>query len=307
VESLRTEVKQMTEQRFTRSGQERLAELSGLQAGWMDGQGEEISPKAIEGANRLLKHVSGLDKITGIFPTLEGGVQFESDDIEIVVRSNGSLLVSDLKAEPQVDAIYSAEAAWTKQYDICRVIHGVLHDSYFAKDRKEALDLQIAEREKRLEGIIRRLLPSVNIGALSDDLRRDLVRDCPALRPVPAGSTVSLEMTAELFSYDGIPVLSLANADDRQALVMALPQEAVNAHFLVVVPTAPVMTALMKSEICLRTACLDEATALYVCDGLNPGTTAKSLDEPIHEALLPELGAFMSDYAEEITEEELAH
>lgn len=54
---------------------ERLADLAGLQDGWLDGEGKAITPVAIARARRVLRWMPR----GYVYPTPEGGVQWEYD------------------------------------------------------------------------------------------------------------------------------------------------------------------------------------------------------------------------------------
>lgn len=56
---------------------ERLAHLTGLQDGWLDGTGLAPKPEAVEAARTFLTRRGDVAAIAGLFPTTEGGVSVE--------------------------------------------------------------------------------------------------------------------------------------------------------------------------------------------------------------------------------------
>jgi len=159
-------------------------------------------------------------------------------------------------------------------------------------------------REDRLEAIIRRMLPGVNLGAMGGDLRSSLFREFSELR---TGGTFAQDIRFSdgrcLLWYDG-PVISTVRADGREGLLMQVPEEEAGAYYILVVPAPKVMSALRSDQICLRTACLDEQSMLYLTDDCVEGE-GRVLRGPVHEYLLPEEGLFMSEFYENPDEPEM--
>lgn len=72
----------------------RLAQLRALQPGWMDGQGAQIHPVAVQNVQRLVGRRSALSVAFRIFPMLSGGVQVEFEaggwDVTVEFEHDGS-------------------------------------------------------------------------------------------------------------------------------------------------------------------------------------------------------------------------
>lgn len=69
----------------------RLAELSMLQDGWLDGLGKAPTPIAITAARSILQSTVVYVSRPGIFPTPEGGVQLEYSHAEIEIHPDGRI------------------------------------------------------------------------------------------------------------------------------------------------------------------------------------------------------------------------
>lgn len=78
--------------------QERISELSRLTDGWLDGEGAKVTEVALHAGRDLLRLWAGLLKPCGLFPTVEGGLSFESDcfplAFEITVTPEGEVAVT---------------------------------------------------------------------------------------------------------------------------------------------------------------------------------------------------------------------
>ncbi|MCP1168929.1 hypothetical protein [Limimaricola litoreus] len=74
---------------------ERLAELSALKGGWLDGEGPEISDQSLQLADSLIKLDAAWFSDSGIFPTIYGGIQIETtkgdDEITINIEPDGNI------------------------------------------------------------------------------------------------------------------------------------------------------------------------------------------------------------------------
>lgn len=264
-----------------RSSKMRLMALSGLKAGWMDGEGEVISPTALEVAQRLLNLSPDLRSEAGIFPTLEGGVSMEGDSFEVEVHADGAVRLTDFNVDEE-GKLFAYDSFITSTRDILQLLGPLAARSVEA--RKPPVT---SEREDRLESILRRILPVSNTATFSEALRKDLAREFANMRGTCGRiAETTYEVTQTLMKYDG-PILALARAGDREALLMRLDEEEAGHYFLLVVPTPPVMIQLKNGDICLREACLHQATDTYVCDEIADGSRATFLDGPIRECHLP--------------------
>ena len=259
----------------------RIMALSALKSGWMNGEGEAISRTALDVALRLLKLSPDLRNEAGVFPTLEGGVQMEGEDFTIEVHPAGSIVVTDDLVEDE-GTLFSHEAFTHSIRKVLNAIHPLAARGVDARKAPTT-----SEREDRLESILRRILPMSNTAGFNDCLRRDLAREFPNMR----GSGGRLQetdfvITRTLMKYDG-PILAMARAGNREALLMRLDEEEAGHYFSLVVPTAHVMRQLTEGEICLRQACLHETSDTYVCEEYIEGTMATILDGPLLECHLP--------------------
>lgn len=74
---------------------ERLAELSRLESGWLDGEGKVITAAALQASEKVLLDASNLGlSRPGIFPTPQGGIHLEWDgsrDPDIEVHPGGQI------------------------------------------------------------------------------------------------------------------------------------------------------------------------------------------------------------------------
>ena len=72
----------------------RVDELRRMGAGWHDGEGEAISPRAVDSATALLAKRPDLASAYRIFPTLSGGVTFEFEtggwDLSVELAPDGA-------------------------------------------------------------------------------------------------------------------------------------------------------------------------------------------------------------------------
>ncbi len=255
--------------------------LRSLRSGWMDGEGEAISKTALEVAQRLIDLTPGLAAETGIFPTLEGGVQFENETVEVVIDPDGNLQVTDELLEAPGKR-FSYETFSASVWDIIKEVQPLVERSVNA--RKAPVT---TEREDRLESILHRILPVSNTASFNTALRSDLSREFSSMRGTCGRLPVTeFSITQTLMEYDG-PVLALVDAGDRKAVLMRLDEEEAGQCFSLVVPTPAVMKQLVDGDICLRQACLHQMTDTYVCDEYVEGTTAAILNGPICEYHLP--------------------
>lgn len=90
-----------------------LDELAALHAGWLDGEGKEITSTSI-GLSRILVSLINPNVLmqTGIFPTKEGGIQFEFNVngkmcYEIGVSPEGDLTIWEFNMATGQDHEYS--------------------------------------------------------------------------------------------------------------------------------------------------------------------------------------------------------
>lgn len=148
-------------------------------------------------------------------------------------------------------------------------------------------------RETRLEQLMRRVLPHMNIGILDSRLRRDILREFSELRAPGTGQTLEIDEAKELFWFDE-PVLLHVTAGSMNGIMMRVPEDEAGFEYLVAMMPKAMMKCLQRDEICLRTACLDELTHLYSKASLGQGP-AMRLSGPVHEFLLPSPGFFMSE------------
>lgn len=66
---------------------DRIEELRNIKAGWMDGEGEAVTPEAI---SELEKIAGGWwFKYHGIFPSLDGGILIEVPSFDIKITAAG--------------------------------------------------------------------------------------------------------------------------------------------------------------------------------------------------------------------------
>ena len=265
----------------TRSSKMRLVALSGLKAGWMDGKGEAISQASLEVAQRLLNLSPDLRSEAGIFPTLEGGVSMEGESFEVEVYADGSVRLTDFNVEEE-GKVFAYDSFTTSTRDILQLLAPLAARS--AEARKPPVT---SEREDRLESILHRILPVSNTATFNETLRKDLAREFANMRGTCGRNTeTTFEITQTLMRYDG-PILAFARAGDREALLMRLDEDEAGHYFSLIVPTTPVMAQLKNGDICLRQACLHQATDTYVFDEIAAGSLATVLDGPIRECHLP--------------------
>jgi len=151
-------------------------------------------------------------------------------------------------------------------------------------------------REERLEALIRRILPRLNLSEVEPETRRNMLREFSDLRNGTHTSDVEFTNGRCLMWVDQ-PILSTARVDGREALLMRVPEDEAGANYLMLVTSERVMDDVRNDRICLRTACLHERTQLYLTDECVEGAAAV-LHGPVHEYLLPSPGLFLaSEYA----------
>lgn len=76
------------------NGTERLNYLCRLKDGWYDGQGKAITDEAKRTANSIVTLLCALEcNGLAIFPTIEGGIQFENGDITLTVGADGIITI----------------------------------------------------------------------------------------------------------------------------------------------------------------------------------------------------------------------
>ncbi len=247
----------------------------------MDGQGEQISQTALAVGKRILDLTAGLSKEVGIFPTLVGGLQFESDTFEVAISPDGSVVVTDYEVE-NAEQAFSHATFETSVWAVIRSIGDLVERRVTARKPPEA-----SEREERLESILRRILPISNTIAFNPTLRADLAREFTSMRgSCGRRPTTQFSITETLMKYDG-PLLALADAEGRKAVLMRLDEQEAGHYFSLAVPAPQVMDQLIAGDICMRQACLHELTDTYVCDEISDGSTATILEGPIREHHLP--------------------
>lgn len=82
-----------TKTRTQERPRDRIAELSRLEAGWLDGEGEAISPHALLAMRRLLDDLGEQLPKPRIYPTADGGVRAEWSlqrrELSIVIDEDG--------------------------------------------------------------------------------------------------------------------------------------------------------------------------------------------------------------------------
>lgn len=155
-----------------------------------------------------------------------------------------------------------------------------------------------SDREKRLENLCRRMLPSTNISLLDKKLRQDLLCEFAELRSNGfAGDEVSFTGGKCLFWFD-CPLIVSATIEGREGLMMRLDEDEAGFNYLAILPSPRVMNALKEDGICLREACLEEQTMLFLTDNCIEGT-ASVLRGPIHEHLLPSADLFIAEKFEQ--------
>jgi len=247
----------------------------------MNGEGEELTERSLAVAERLLNLSPDLRTVVGIFPTLEGGVQLEDDAFEVLVHPDGSVHVTDDLLEGS-EQHFAYEAFTGAIQDILQVIYPLAARSVNLRKPPES-----SEREDRLESILRRILPISNTIAFNPTLRADLAREFTSMRgSCGRRPTTQFSITETLMKYDG-PLLALADAEGRKAVLMRLDEQDAGHYFSLAVPAPQVMDQLIAGDICMRQACLHELTDTYVCDEISDGSTATILEGPIREHHLP--------------------
>lgn len=94
-----------------------LSELKDLRAGWLDGEGEPVSRRALIEMRRLLDEIGQQLPLPRLYPTPDGGVRAEwtigRRELSIVVAEDGyfaHLLDHDSGAAPSEEGEKAAEA-----------------------------------------------------------------------------------------------------------------------------------------------------------------------------------------------------
>lgn len=91
----------------------RFAEISRMEAGWMDGDGERIASAAIEQAEAIIQMGRSWFAAAGIFPTLEGGVQIEvsneGDEYTFTIARDGEAAGLICYSDDRIEELMTAE------------------------------------------------------------------------------------------------------------------------------------------------------------------------------------------------------
>lgn len=156
-----------------------------------------------------------------------------------------------------------------------------------------------SDREDRLESIIRQMLPGMNIATMPSHLRRALFREFSELR---AGGAFAQDVhfsngRSLLWCQENL--LSTVDVEGSEGILMRVPEEDAGAEYLLLVPSLQVLSDLKRDDICLREACLDEQSRLYLTDDMEDGV-ARILRGEVHEFLLPEEGVYLSEFYREL-------
>lgn len=243
----------------TRSGYGRLMMLKGLTAGWLDGQGEAICEAAFRTACRALRLAPDLGRVGGIFPTLSGGIQVETDEFEVIALPGGALRLTDERSEDGRGRDYPAPGD-------DRDMRAFLDDLAPMLERLDTPG-EAPEKSERFA-----------------ELRGGGVQ----------GAEIAFTPGRVLFDFEE-PLLMLADAGGREAILMRVPEDEAGADYMLAVPAANVLADLHADRICLRQACLHEATELFLANVGEDGNIARRLTGPVHEYLLPADGVFASE------------
>lgn len=160
-----------------------------------------------------------------------------------------------------------------------------------------------SDREDRLESMIRQMLPGMNIATMPANLRCALFREFSELRAGGAfAQDVHFSNGRSLISFQE-NLLSTVDVEGVEGILMRVPEEDAGAEYLLLVPSLQVLSALKQDDICLREACLDEQSRLYLADDMEAGV-ARILRGEVHEFLLPEEGLFLSEFFTELEDPE---
>lgn len=106
----------------------RLSNLSAIESGWMDGQGEAINRSAIENVQRLVGRRSALSVAFRIFPMLSGGLQIEFEaggwDLTVEFEHDGSaeLYAVQLNGNGEVEPKQYASLDDDLLHDLDRIV-----------------------------------------------------------------------------------------------------------------------------------------------------------------------------------------
>lgn len=299
-----------------RSFHERLSVLSALQSGWMDGEGEAITATALNVAKSLLEVVP-IDYMVGIFPTLEGGVSLESKGkpfFYIDIEPDGSCELTDMSESEVNPAIRRFEFSSTGSTFVLPELNGSLfqmiernrlHERALGNGQKGP-----AGREERLEGLLRRVLPYVNIPMLNPDVHSDIMREFVEMRTAHIGHPDEITFTtSEELLYNDEPLLVKIASSEGEGYAVRVPEEECGYSYVVAIPSERQMRSLEAGTTCLRKAMLDPGCLLYKSDSMDVDkpATAHALTGYLSESALPGEGLIVAEIQVDPEEAAIPH
>lgn len=278
--------------RTPRSAEQRLQALSALQDGWLDGQGKSPGTMGLQTARSLIEALPELGASAGIFPTLRGGIQFETDAMEIHIRKNGKITIMDVTDSSSFSRSFSRPGTPEEVGEVVQVIGKLL-----SRDPDVTSPPARSEREAQLESLIRRMLPQMRAPLDTDPgLRRDLCREFTELRGMGYATDAVCTKGRGLFEFDGYAVLAEGEVNGRPAFLMLMPDNTEGFDTLVAVPRTPVFESVKAGDLCLRTALLDPDTHLYTGSVAGEAFHVDPMKGALHEFMLPSPGLMLDEF-----------
>lgn len=285
----------------------RLSSLSQLKAGWLDGEGKPLSRQAIDAANYIFSVFPELSNVIAVFPTLDGGVSIESKGAPffyLEVDPEGKVEVTDMtrsEQNPTVETYGPLAQDWKVNRLFNGRIYSMIIETQMLSNAIERGQNGHSGREARLDGLVRSILPSLNLMTLPDRTRQAVLREFVELRASgrKQSSHIDFQVTEELFFYDEL-LMAKISSDIGSGLIMRVPEELTGHMYILAFPGVRLMNELNTGKIDVRTAMLDANCLLYTTQVLEyeDGKTIGAAIEMrgyLSDDCLPDLELFLID------------
>lgn len=285
----------------------RLDALSHLKPGWLDGEGQVVSEDALQAARYIFTMFKDLDPLVGIFPQVEGGISIESNGAPYFyfdIEPDGRVEVADMtlsEQEPDVMVLGPLTGDWGPKREFNRRVYKMIEDSNLHRKALIAGYTGPQGREARLDGLLRSILPSINLAVLPDSTREKVLREYVELRASHSSHPreIPFEVTEELFYYDEILMAEIAS-DVGAGLLMRVEEAEAGYPYVLAIPQLHHMEKLRAGDVDVRKVMLDGSCLIYTASALSyeDGVTKGVMTEMrgyLAEPFLPEDGFFLID------------
>lgn len=290
----------------------RLASLSHLKAGWLDGEGEAITEVSIQAADHILSMFSELSNLVSIFPTLEGGISLESKGSPFFyfdIEPDGTVELTDMTESEQSPNIetygpFSGNHNLVRDFNVR--VYRMINKSRIINDGIENGHNGPSGREARLDSLMRAILPSLNLMTLPGKTRDAVLREYVELRASNSRHDVEIGfvVTEEYFFYDEL-IMGQVTSAAGHGILMRLDEALTGHSYILAFPGARRLQDLKDGTIDMRSAMLEAGCLFYTAqvldyeDGMTRGS-AVEMRGYLSEDFLPEPDLFLKDLAPQV-------